>query len=66
MPSVPLIISGSGSSLNQDAAYTAIVSKTLTVNGGGTLNVKADYSSLPNGTLPLTGGNQPKLLYLGD
>ncbi|MCC6538108.1 MAG: hypothetical protein IT162_11185 [Bryobacterales bacterium] len=66
MPSVPLIISGSGSTLNQDAAYTAIVAKNLTVNGGGTLNVKSDYSSLPNGTLPLTGGNQPKLLYLGD
>jgi Flp pilus assembly protein TadG len=66
MPSVPLIISGSGSSVNQDAAYTAIVAKTLTVNGGGQLRVKADYSSLPNGKLPIGTGNSPKLLYLGE
>lgn len=66
MPSVPLIISGSGSTVNQNAAYTAIVAKTLTVNGGGTLRVKADYTSLPNGSLPLNNANAPKLLYLGE
>ena len=64
MPSVPLIITGSGSSVNQNAAYSAIVAKTLTVNGGGQLIVKADYSSLPNSKLPVGTGNSPKLLYL--
>lgn len=64
MPTVPLIITGSGSSVNQNAAYSAIVAKTLTVNGGGRLLVKADYSSLPGGKLPVGTGNSPKLLYL--
>lgn len=55
MPSVPLIISGNGSSMNASSAYTLIVAKTLTINGGGTLNVASDYSSLANGS-PLSSG----------
>jgi hypothetical protein len=45
-PNAPLTINGAGGST---AAYTIVVAKSLTLNGG-TLNLPANYSSLANGS----------------
>jgi hypothetical protein len=49
-PSAALDFSGTGSTLNSGAAYTLIVSDSLTVGGNATVDLKSDLSSLPNGS----------------